>query len=237
MSNKVAPSPLYEIFKQFKSETFKDLRVCLPGKISSVNAATGTVSVDPGVMQHISQQYLPQGLDFTYPTLTDCPVFTLQGGGVGAVMPISIGDQCLIIFSDRCIDSWHTTGQAMPLPSVRMHDISDGFVLVGLNALAKDGTTTLKTSLITGEGGICETANITGAKVVVNVLTHKVSIKNSTQDLGTILSLLLTTLITLNGLLASMTTATIASGATQTLIGALTGTLTTISTDIAALLY
>lgn len=232
MSNKVAPVPLYEVFRQFKTEAFKDLRVCLPGSISGVDISTGTVSVKLGVMQHISQQYLPAGLDFYYPELTSCPVFTVQGGGVGAVMPIEIGDQCLVVFSDRCNDAWFTTGEANPLPSTRMHDISDGFVLVGLNPLAPDGTSSLKTSLLAdgSEGGICETeasAPQNGAKIVLNPTTHKISIANGAAGVNSLLAALTTLITALNTLTVNtgtglITPASVAAiNAAQTALNAL----------------
>lgn len=254
MSNKVAPSPLYDILQQLKTEVFKDLRVCLPASISGVSAATGTVSVKIGVMQKAAQVGLPTGLDFFYPELTGCPVFTPQGGGVGVVMPVKVGDGCLVVFSDRCIGAWFTTGQANPLPSVRLHDISDGFVLVGLNPQ----TSPLLTPLEDFEGGIAETANAEGAKVVVNAETHLVSIKNAAQDLATILTGLTTTLTTLNAptgngsvigvmaqltaivatlntAIAVMTTASIASGVPQAVAAGQETTLTALAASMTAL--
>jgi hypothetical protein len=233
MASKVADSPLYDILKQLKAEIFSDLRVCLPGTIAAVDAATGTVSVDLGVMQNIAQFGFPRGRDFIYPRITDCPIFSVQGGGVGAVMPVEAGDECLVIFSDRATNNWFTTGEAMPLPSFRMHDLGDGFVLVGLNSLQNK----LLTPLLTNEGGICETANAAGAKVVVNSATHKVSIKNASQDLATVLANLVTALNTLNAIVASMTTASIAAGTPQAAAAANTAAITAVTTALAALLY
>lgn len=195
MSNKVASSPLYDILKQLKAEVFSGIRVCLPGSISLVDVSNGTVSVRIGVMQKIAQMNFPAGRDFTYPDITGCPVFNLQGGGIGAVMPIKVGDECLVVFSDRAINNWFTTGNPMPLPSLRMHDLSDGFVLVGLNSMAN----LLKTSLLpSGEGGLCETkATVpgTGAKVAIDPMTHKISISNGIAGVNS-LGLILTTLFT-----------------------------------------
>lgn len=203
MSNKVAPSPLYDVLKQLKSEIFSDFRVCVPGTISGLDLLNGTVSVKIGLMQKIAQLNFPTGQDFTYPELTGCPVFTVQGGKVGAVMPVSIGDGCLVIFSDRAINNWFTTGQAMPLPSLRMHDIADGFVLVGVNPETPTGK--LVTSLLPdgSEGGICETkaaAPGTGAKVAVNPLTHKISISNGPAGANSLLVALTALTTALEGL-------------------------------------
>lgn len=187
MPNQVAPSPWLEILKMLKAEILSDLRVSLPGTIAGVDPSTGTVSVDIGVMQNIPQTGFPQGRDFPYPRLTGCPVFTYQGGGAGVVMPVKIGDECDVLFSDRALNNWFTTGVANPLPSKRMHNLSDGIVLVGLNSLQKK----LVTSLLAGEGGLCETnasAPGIGAAVALNPTTHKISIRNQAANLATILT-------------------------------------------------
>lgn len=234
--NKVAPSPLYSIFKQLKSEIFSDLRVCLPASISAVDVATGTVSVQIGVMQNILQLSFPGGRDFSYPELTDCPVFTLQGGGVGAIMPVEVGDECLIIFSDRALNNWFISGESAPLPSLRMHDISDGFVLVGLNSLQNK----LLTPLLANEGGICETDNVVGAKLVVNSSTHKVSIKNGTQSLAVTLTALITALTALmtalNALVVNTGTGLITPG-TAAAFAAVQVQITAVQAQIVGLLY
>jgi hypothetical protein len=243
--NKVAPSPLYDILKQLKSEIFSDLRVCLPGTITAVNAENGTVSVAPGVMQNVAQLGLTSGLDFTYPQLTGLPVFTVQGGGVGAVMPVKIGDGCLVVFSDRALDSWFTTGQAAPLPSLRMHNITDGIALVGLNPQ----TSPLNTPLDPGEGGLCETQNAFGAKVAINPTTHKITLANGTEDLFTSITALTTTLTNLITSLAVLNTAIAttsptnvssaitAAAANEATIVAVQTALTAVQVQFAGLLY
>lgn len=238
MANKVAPSPLYNILKQLKAEIFSDLRVGLPGKITAINAADGTVSVALGVMQNVAQLGLTSGLDFAYPELTGLPVFTIQGGGVGAVMPIKIKDDCHVFFSDRALDSWFTTGQAAPLPSLRMHNITDGIVLVGLNPK----TSPLVTPLLTGEGGLCETNNALGAKVAINPTTHKITLANGTQDLFTAVTALTTTLtdlITALSVLGTTGTATAqtVNAATVAALVVVQTELTTVQAQFAGLLY
>lgn len=199
MSNQVTPTPLYDTLQQFRRTVMSGLRVCLPGTVSGVDLANGTVDVTVGVMQNVAAQGFSKGQDFKYPQLTGCPVITLQGGGVGAVMPIKVDDECLVVFSDRCISNWIMTGEATPLPDLRMHDINDGFVLVGLNSMAN----LLATPLTADEGGICETQNPTGAAVAVNSATSLVSIRNGSQSLKQVLDTLFTALTTLNTAIAA----------------------------------
>lgn len=159
------------------------------------------------------------------------------------MMPIKVGDECLVIFSDRCIDTWFTTGKTAALPSTRMHNIADGFVLVGLNSVSKKMVTSLLQD--GSEGGLCEThASVAGvgAAVALNPTTHKISIRNGTQnlfnaltDLRTALTLLVTTLNTLTTT-GGPTTQTI-SPATVTALIPVTTALTAVQTELTGLLY
>lgn len=71
-----------------------------------------------------------------YPALVDVPVFVLGGGDRVVTVPIQGGDTCLVLFNDRDIDLWFSTGaQAVP-NSQRLHDLADGLALVGFRSAA-----------------------------------------------------------------------------------------------------
>ncbi len=68
----------------------------------------------------------------TYPILIDCPVIVLGGGAWALTFPITVGDECSILFNDRDIDNWFASGQMQAPATNRLHSFSDGIVLVGL---------------------------------------------------------------------------------------------------------
>lgn len=70
-----------------------------------------------------------------YPALVDCPVLILSGGTSGITFPIAPGDTALILFNDRDIDNWYSSGQVAPPNTNRMHAMSDGIAIVGLRSL------------------------------------------------------------------------------------------------------
>lgn len=194
--NPAQPPPLYDVLQALKSEIFKTLRVCLPAtitKVHSVGGAVTSVDAQPAVLLTIPQAGNSVGQSIPYPQLLNCPVVTIQGGGtvggVAAAFPIAIGDSCLVFFADRCMDAWKQNGTPALIPNIRMHDLSDGFALVGINFPAKP----LKVSLSAGEGGLCETVASagSGAKVVINPVTHKIKVANTTKNLETTLQLLI----------------------------------------------
>jgi len=115
----------------------------------------------------------PQG-GFTtiqLPLLVDVPVVWMGGGGVTATFPIKPGDECLVIFASRCIDAWWQQGalalSAAP-PDTRMHNLSDGFALVGIRSLPREFVVdNVSAGLVTDDGL---------AYVKINPTTHAVNI-------------------------------------------------------------
>lgn len=121
---------LPDTFKNLKDDIFHTLNCVKIGVIQSFDPAKATAQV-----QILFKRILSNGNIQSYPVLVDCPVYTPQGGGAYLQMPITKGDQCLILFADRNIDAWYKTGSEMAPFDPRCHDISDGLVIVGVNAL------------------------------------------------------------------------------------------------------
>jgi hypothetical protein len=103
----------------------------LPGIIQSFDAVKLTAVVQPAI-QGIIQQQDGSTKAVNMPLLLDCPVVFPRGGNCTLTFPITAGDECLVIFSARCIDSWWQNGGTSNIPmEPRMHDLSDGFCLPG----------------------------------------------------------------------------------------------------------
>jgi protein gp138 len=109
----------------------------LPGIVHAVNNAMGpnsmTVDVQPTINGRVRQ---PDGtyIYVQLPILTDCPIQWQGGGGVTLTFPIAEKDECLVIIASRCIDGWWATGTVCNPPEIRMHNLSDGFALVGVRS-------------------------------------------------------------------------------------------------------
>jgi hypothetical protein len=90
----------------------------------------------------------------TMPLLLDCPVYFPEGGGAVLTFPIQPGDECLVVFADRCIDSWWQQGGIQPPAEYRMHDLSDGMAYVGFRSVPNNipGLSTTETQLRSTDG-------------------------------------------------------------------------------------
>lgn len=103
----------------------------LPCIISSFNETAITVECVPSIQGTFVQPEDGTQKFVTMPTLVDVPVVYPRGGGYTMTFPIKKGDECLVVFSSRCIDGWWSSGDTSPPTERRMHDLSDGFAIVG----------------------------------------------------------------------------------------------------------
>lgn len=107
----------------------KSVRTATPGFITAFDKATQTASVQPAI-----KITLPDGTQKDLPLCLDVPVKFPRGGDFVITFPVKAGDECLIVFADRCIDGWFSGGGTAAPADYRMHDLSDGFALVGFSS-------------------------------------------------------------------------------------------------------
>ena len=104
----------------------------LPGIIESFDPVRGA-TVQPSIQAEVTAQDGSISLA-TLPLLLDCPVQFPEGGDCVLTFPVKPGDECLVVFASRCIDAWWQSGGVQPQAELRMHDLSDGFVLLGFRS-------------------------------------------------------------------------------------------------------
>lgn len=105
----------------------------LPGIIEDFDPVHMTCTVQPAVDSQVRDE-LGAVISQSRPLLLDCPVQFPAGGGCTLTFPVAKGDECLVVFASRCIDSWWQSGDIQGQAEVRMHDLSDGFALLGFRS-------------------------------------------------------------------------------------------------------
>jgi len=119
-----------EAFRAAMEGSLAETWTTLPGIVQSYDPDAMTVTVQPAIRGKIER---PDGsmVSVDLPLLVDVPVLYQGGGDFVITMPVAKGDECVVVFADRCIDGWwQSGGVADPLES-RMHNLSDGFAFVG----------------------------------------------------------------------------------------------------------
>lgn len=136
-----------QAYKALSDSIFSMLRVSLPGIIQSFDPIACTCTVQPAISGQAADE-LGNFKSAPLPLLLDVPVVFPRGGGCTITFPIKEGDECLVIFSDRCIDFWWQNGGVQEPVDPRQHDLSDAFAFVGPQSQAEKinniSTTTLQ---------------------------------------------------------------------------------------------
>lgn len=146
----------------------------LPGIIQSFQSDAGrppTCSVQPAVKLRVRQQD-GTSVSVALPVLVDCPVQFPAGGNCTLTFPVAVGDECLVVFASRCIDGWWQSGGVQEQAEIRMHDLSDGFVLLGFRSVprALANVSTTAAELRTDDGA---------ARITMDGQTHAISIQTT----------------------------------------------------------
>ena len=204
----LANPQLTDLMNLVREEIFASLNCMKIGKIQSFDTAKRTASIQIMFKRTAGDKII------SHPVLVDCPIFTLQGGGGAVYMPIAAGDPCLVLFADRSIDDWYSSGSESAPTSPRCHDLSDGIAFVGINSLAGPLTAF-------PDAG----AGIAYAGARLGLLGGKANIQNASKDLLTVLTSLV------NGI-QGLTCASPGSPVVDA-----TGKVAAALTDLAALLY
>lgn len=131
-----------------KSDIYSSMRVAMPGVIQSFNPGAVTCTVMIAVKGKVKSE------SAQLPVLVDVPVIFPRGGGCTITFPIKTGDECLLVFADRCIDFWWQNGGVQESVDPRMHDLSDAFAIVGPQSQAKkiSGISTQSLQVRTDDG-------------------------------------------------------------------------------------
>lgn len=106
------------------------LRVAAPGIIKAFDSAKQTVVVQIAIRERIN---LNGNLSWEeISVLVDVPIFMPRAGEYILTMPVTIGDECLVIFGDNCMDAWWQSGGIQNQVDKRRHDLSDAFAFLGI---------------------------------------------------------------------------------------------------------
>lgn len=115
------------------------LWTALPCIVTKVNWSELTVEAQPVIQGQVTDENGNKSF-VNLPVLGNVPIVFPSAGPFALTLPIAPGDEVLVVFASRCIDSWWQNGSTytenpdgppvvqtqQPMEN-RMHDLSDGF--------------------------------------------------------------------------------------------------------------
>ena len=107
-----------------------ETRVAIPGIVKSFDATKQTVTVQPALRENINQGLVSTPTEL--PLLPDIPILMPRAGTYVITLPVSVGDECLVVFMDMCMDAWWQSGGVQNQVDRRRHDLADGVAILGI---------------------------------------------------------------------------------------------------------
>lgn len=120
-----------ELYRSMGDSWKSTLRCASPGIINSFDATTQTCTVQLALREEVTNEdYTKQWMNI--PLLLDVPICIPRAGGFALTLNIKKGDECLIIFSDMCLDAWFSLSGIQNQLEKRRHSLSDAICIPGL---------------------------------------------------------------------------------------------------------
>ena len=110
-------------------QTMNKIRVAAPGIVQAYDASQQTVTVQVAIRERMNEDGVENWVEI--PLLLDVPIVFPRAGGYCLTLPITAGDEVLVVYGDNCIDAWWQNSGVQNQIDTRRHDLSDAFAIPG----------------------------------------------------------------------------------------------------------
>jgi hypothetical protein len=124
-----------EDIRAYVEDMLRRVNTSLPGRIESYNATTGKAEVQP-----LLREVYADGEELTLPRIANVPVVFPRTATASITLPLAKGDGVLLLFCQRSLDTWLSTGGIAKPDDVRMHSLTDAIAIPGLLPFNIGGT-------------------------------------------------------------------------------------------------
>lgn len=123
---KEATPSMAEVLTRSTKAQLYDTRVCLPAEVIKYDYKKQSVDVQPYL-----KQTFEDGEVMDMAQIFSVPVVFPRGAKSFITFPIKKGDTVMLVFCDRSLDKWKSTGGRVDPQDKRMHHLSDAFAIPG----------------------------------------------------------------------------------------------------------
>lgn len=126
---------LANVLKRALDSRLYGMRVSIPARVERYDAAKRSVDVKPLVRDTVNVGTEDEQ-SVSVPVISNVPVVFPGAGGFGVTFPIARGDTVLLVFADRSLDKWLSSGGEVDPVDVRSHHLSDAIAIPGLHSFS-----------------------------------------------------------------------------------------------------
>jgi hypothetical protein len=125
-----APHSLAEVLRRALDARLLDVHVSLPARVVSYSASSQTATVRPmipRVLRDSVGERVVEGL----PLIPNVPICFPRGGGFFCSFPLAVGDTVMLVFAERSLDRWRSTGEVVDPADTRTHSLAGAWAYPG----------------------------------------------------------------------------------------------------------
>lgn len=179
-----SPITMTDAIRQSILYNLNNVHVALPGSIVTYDYTVQKASIQP-----LLNKVWADGTSTPMPVLENVPVIFPRAGGASLTFPVVQGDTCLLLFIERSMDLWLSTGGQVSPDDPRKFDLSDAVAIMGLIPFSESSEAINNDDVLLTYQNSSITIKKSG-DVVINT-SSKVAIGNSTTEVLDVLSQLL----------------------------------------------
>jgi hypothetical protein len=187
-----------ELMRRNNDKLAREMRVSIPASVVSFDPVKQTIVAQPLIREKVVNRQTGETGFVTLPQLVDVPVVFPRGGVWAFTVPITAGDEVLIVFADTNIDSWYANGGIQNWNDRRRHDLSDAIAIPGVysqpNVLTNFNETDAEIRNEAGDikialNSAALTAKYRNAQVILNNSSTNILFANDTPSLTNSISI------------------------------------------------
>lgn len=148
---------LAEVLDGVFSSLMSSVHTCLPGRVESFDYQARKATVKP----LLKKQFL-DGTVLPLPVLVNVPVVFPCTETAGVVFPVNKGDGVLIVFAERALERWLSSGEDSEPGDPRKFDLSDGVAIPGLFSFRQESFAPNNEDLVVRNAGQTVTVKANG---------------------------------------------------------------------------
>lgn len=133
MSDNDDTPTLPQIIRAQVSRVFDGVHTCMPGRVTSYDAATQEASVQPLFKNTRKLDNGDTKVD-TLPVINHVPVVFPGAGAYSITFPVAKGDTVLLVFTEQSLDKWLVNDGVVDPEGGRRFHISDAIAIPGLRS-------------------------------------------------------------------------------------------------------
>jgi Phage protein Gp138 N-terminal domain len=166
------------------------MKVACPAIVVSFDHVKQTIVAQPVIRENMkiptrdgNGNYVPVATPTTLPLLKDIPIVFPRAGGLSLTMPVTSGDECLLVFSDNCFNAWWTSGGIQNQERRRRHNLSDAFAILGPWSQPRKlvSYSTNSAQLRTDDGTVSISLNESGIAITYGAMTVSLNASNGIE--------------------------------------------------------